>query len=239
MTCYPEMNAQIVALLKGHDNPTCAYAAERIVELEAQLQQAQKQLPYAIALQRAIEHHCAGEEVPEWVAVDCPHHAKMLNERVGQLQQVREERDGFKQVAEHKQQGYLSAVSLYEDKVSTLQTTILSLREALGLKILGKHLDQYLQEQFPATIGHRLLAEFCFQQHQALSSTPQQFRKEWCKRSVLEKFIEPVEEVVRIHADPDSPDYNECDKPGEQCHWCDLAKEALTLARAELSEEKP
>lgn len=35
---------------------------------------------YAIALQRAIEHHCRGKLVPEMIASDCPHHAKMLNE---------------------------------------------------------------------------------------------------------------------------------------------------------------
>lgn len=34
---------------------------------------------YAIALQRAIEHHCHDREVPEWIAKDCRHHAEMLN----------------------------------------------------------------------------------------------------------------------------------------------------------------
>lgn len=36
---------------------------------------------YAIALQRAIEHHCRGQLVPPHIATECPHHAAMLNER--------------------------------------------------------------------------------------------------------------------------------------------------------------
>ena len=34
---------------------------------------------YAIALQRAIERHCRGLEVPANIAAECPHHAEMLN----------------------------------------------------------------------------------------------------------------------------------------------------------------
>jgi hypothetical protein len=46
-----------------------------------------KKMEYAIALQRAIEHHCRGEEVPPEIAVECPHHARMLNDhRAGALQ---------------------------------------------------------------------------------------------------------------------------------------------------------
>ena len=34
---------------------------------------------YAIALQRAIEYHCRNVLVPDRVAAECPHHARMLN----------------------------------------------------------------------------------------------------------------------------------------------------------------
>jgi hypothetical protein len=37
---------------------------------------------YAIALQRAIEHHCRGKQVPEDIAKHCPYHAKMLNQNL-------------------------------------------------------------------------------------------------------------------------------------------------------------
>lgn len=37
-------------------------------------------MDYAVALQRAIEYHCRGEIVPEFVANDCPHHARRLND---------------------------------------------------------------------------------------------------------------------------------------------------------------
>ena len=37
METYPEMNDQIVRLLREHDNPACLYAAQRIEELEAEV----------------------------------------------------------------------------------------------------------------------------------------------------------------------------------------------------------
>jgi len=40
-----------------------------------------RQLDYSIALQRAIEHHCNGDQVPESIAKECPYHAAMLNTR--------------------------------------------------------------------------------------------------------------------------------------------------------------
>jgi hypothetical protein len=42
-----------------------------------------------------------------------------------------------------------------------------------------------------------------------------------------EAIIELLDEVMGWHADPDSPDYNECDKPGEACSWCCQAKDTL------------
>ena len=46
-----------------------------------------KRMEYAIALQRAIEHHCHGERVPPEVAAKCPHHARMLNDRLQDLKE--------------------------------------------------------------------------------------------------------------------------------------------------------
>jgi hypothetical protein len=55
-------------------------------------------------------------------------------------------------------------------------------------------------------------------------------------RMILEKFINPIDEVIQMHSDPDSVGYNTCDRPGEQCLWCENAKEALTLARKALGK---
>ena len=58
-----------------------------IVELlRAELATMQKQREdardYSIALQRAIEHHSRGVEVPPEIAILCPHHAQMLNQHL-------------------------------------------------------------------------------------------------------------------------------------------------------------
>ena len=37
-------------------------------------------LNYSIALQRAIEYHCAGKIVPDKISKQCPYHAKKLND---------------------------------------------------------------------------------------------------------------------------------------------------------------
>jgi len=41
-----------------------------------------EQVNYSISLQRAIEYHCRGKDIPEVIAKECPHHAKLLNERL-------------------------------------------------------------------------------------------------------------------------------------------------------------
>lgn len=47
--------------------------------IDRQEERMRKQAEYSIALQRAIERHCAGELVPEEIAKLCPHHAQKLN----------------------------------------------------------------------------------------------------------------------------------------------------------------
>ena len=58
----------------------------KIERLEAELADAktrhQKQVDYSIALQRAVEHHCRGVEIPSEIATKCPHHSKMLNDKL-------------------------------------------------------------------------------------------------------------------------------------------------------------
>lgn len=44
------------------------------------------------------------------------------------------------------------------------------------------------------------------------------------RMSNADKAISLLEEIIFNHADPESADYNECDKEGEQCLWCDHAK---------------
>ena len=47
--------------------------------IDRQSEQHRKHVDYSIALQRAIERHCAGELVPEEIAKLCPYHAQKLN----------------------------------------------------------------------------------------------------------------------------------------------------------------
>jgi hypothetical protein len=47
-------------------------------------------------------------------------------------------------------------------------------------------------------------------------------------RKHLQKAEPALREVMQWHRDPDSPNYNGCEKPGEQCMWCDGAEQALT-----------
>lgn len=42
-------------------------------------------------------------------------------------------------------------------------------------------------------------------------------------RELLRRSIALLREVVGEHADPDDHFYNECDKQGERCAWCDEA----------------
>jgi len=53
MKTYPEMNNIIVGLLRFSDNLTSLYAAQRIVELEEELQKAQAE---AAVMREALEH---------------------------------------------------------------------------------------------------------------------------------------------------------------------------------------
>lgn len=63
-------------------------------------------------------------------------------------------------------------------------------------------------------------------------------RDQW--REVAERLAPLVKEVCTSHRDWDSSDYNECDKPGEQCHFCDQGLAALSRydALAKLSEKR-
>ena len=45
--------------------------------------------------------------------------------------------------------------------------------------------------------------------------------------SLNEFIIELLQEVIDDHSDPDEPGYNECEKPGEMCQWCEEAKYAI------------
>lgn len=45
----------------------------------------EKAMRYSIDLQRAIEWHCRGQRVPDRVEEGCPHHARMLDQRLAAL----------------------------------------------------------------------------------------------------------------------------------------------------------
>lgn len=47
--------------------------------------------------------------------------------------------------------------------------------------------------------------------------------------------ISQLEEVMRWHRDPASNDYNECEKPGEECAWCEDSKASISAIHAALN----
>jgi hypothetical protein len=100
----------------------------------------QKTLDYAIALQRAIEHHVRGEPVPDWVAADCPHHAEMLSTHLaGGKQQVSLEqlkrwpdelddilRAEYPDGTTHFKSGFATAIDRVEELIEALDGSSLS-----------------------------------------------------------------------------------------------------------------
>jgi hypothetical protein len=59
----------------------------------SQLQQRYDQvIEHVIALHRAIAAHCRGEMAD---IKDCPHHGKILNDRLEVIQQMERDLDGF------------------------------------------------------------------------------------------------------------------------------------------------
>ncbi len=54
----------------------------------------------------------------------------------------------------------------------------------------------------------------------------------------LKTAIELLTEIIINHADPDCAEYNECDKPHEECMWCGNAKEWIKKAQLEISGVK-
>jgi hypothetical protein len=70
----------LVNPVTGDGMPTHGMIAEAISDAEGDaVHTGRNQIGYSIALQRAIERHCAGELVPEEIAKLCPHHAQKLN----------------------------------------------------------------------------------------------------------------------------------------------------------------
>jgi uncharacterized coiled-coil DUF342 family protein len=51
-------------------------------------------------------------------------------------------------------------------------------------------------------------------------------------REALRKAVELLDEVIRLHRDPDAAEYNECDKEGEECLWCVDAKKIRAILEA-------
>ena len=52
-------------------------------------------------------------------------------------------------------------------------------------------------------------------------------------RAELKRAVQCLQEIIREHADPDSNEYNECDKPEEECMWCDHAKKTIEILTRE------
>jgi len=46
-------------------------------------------------------------------------------------------------------------------------------------------------------------------------------------RESLALAIENLEDVFSAHRDPESRDYNECEKPGDECQWCADARKGI------------
>ena len=45
--------------------------------------------------------------------------------------------------------------------------------------------------------------------------------------AVAQRLAESVREGISVHEDPECSAYNECDKPGERCQWCETASAAI------------
>ncbi len=58
--------------------------------MEVSPQRYAQHLEYSMALQRAIEYHCAGHFIPLEISVECPHHSAMLNNRLNEIISERE-----------------------------------------------------------------------------------------------------------------------------------------------------
>ena len=71
-----------ISFLRKHLAAAEAQLVTKADELVAMRKQRDEARDYAIALQRAIEHHCRGVAVPPEIAANCPHHAQMLNEHL-------------------------------------------------------------------------------------------------------------------------------------------------------------
>lgn len=56
----------------------------------------------------------------------------------------------------------------------------------------------------------------------------------WLFPEVREKVRTLLTEIIQLHADPNAPEYNECDK--QQCYWCEQAKEILALLDSQSSD---
>lgn len=82
MINYPEIcidtNPRFEHKLTAHEIIILDQAAE-LEHVTADIRKNYVPMDYAIALQRAIEHHSKGKEVPADIAAACPHHADMLN----------------------------------------------------------------------------------------------------------------------------------------------------------------
>ena len=48
-----------------------------------------------------------------------------------------------------------------------------------------------------------------------------------CSAALADNVIDLLQEVIYQHADPKGADYNECDKPENECLWCQEAKNAI------------
>jgi len=75
---------QYFAAADAENHPPLPQGRDRLVAvLEAAIADCERKnvemTNYAIALQRAIEYHCRGQSVPDYIAKQCPHHAQLLN----------------------------------------------------------------------------------------------------------------------------------------------------------------
>jgi len=71
----PQGPARLVAVLEA----AIADCKKQLSRLKCAMWNDAAMTNYAIALQRAIEHHCRGQSVPDYIAKQCPHHAQLLN----------------------------------------------------------------------------------------------------------------------------------------------------------------
>ena len=80
--------------------------------------------------------------------------------------------------------------------------------------------DEYARK----VMDNGTLKTFCVGSSEILTALNQQAGSISISRERADSIVELLGETEHSHRDKDSCDYNECEKPGEECMWCAEAR---------------